>query len=80
MSLENDNEKMEKDADKYFGCKHKQQTKKTKTYIQLLITGNKLWKAVQVKIAKIKPLEAEIQNLEKKLKEMPANWVVLSFS
>ena len=42
MSLENDNEKMEKDADKYFGCKHKQQTKKTKTYIQLLITGNKL--------------------------------------
>ena len=67
MSLENYNKKMEEDADKYLT-----DAKENKD-IQLLATVNKLRKAVKVNIVKIKILEAEIQNLEKKLKEMPAN-------
>ena len=67
MSLEDYNKKMEEDADKYLT-----DAKENKD-IQLLATVNKLQKAVKVNIVKIKILEAEIQNLEKKLKEMPAN-------
>ena len=67
MSLENCNEKMEKGADKYLTDTEEKKDK------QLLATGNKLAKAVKVNIAKIKLLEAVIQNLEEKLKEMPAN-------
>ena len=58
---------MEEYADKYLT-----DAKENKD-IQLLATVNKLRKAVKVNIVKIKILEAEIQNLEKKLKEMPAN-------
>ena len=75
MSLENWNEKMEKDADKYLTDAEENKD------IQLLATRNKLGKAVKVNIAKIKTLEVEIKNLEKKkLQEMPANWAMLSFS
>ena len=58
--LENCNEKMEKDAEKYLTDAEENKD------IQLLATGNKLWKAVKVNIATIKTLEAEIQNLKKK--------------
>ena len=59
---------MEKDADKYLTDAEENKD------IQLLATRNKLGKAVKVNIAKIKTLEVEIKNLEKKkLKEMPAN-------
>ena len=67
ISLENCNETMEKDADKYLTDAEENKD------IKLLATGNKLPKAVKVNIAKIKTLEAKIQNLDKKLKEMPAN-------
>ena len=60
MSLENCNEKMEKDTDKYLTDAEESKD------IQLLVTGNKLRKALKVSIAKIETLEAEIQNLEKK--------------
>ena len=60
MSLENCNEKMEKDTDKYSTDAEESKD------IQLLVTGNKLRKALKVSIAKIETLEAEIQNLEKK--------------
>ena len=60
MSLENCNEKMEKDTDKYLADAEESKD------IQLLVTGNKLRKALKVSIAKIETLEAEIQNLEKK--------------
>ena len=73
ISLENRNEKMEKDADKYL--MNAQENKD----MQLLATGIKIRKAVKVNIVKNKTLRAEIQNLEKKLKEMPANLAVLSF-
>ena len=63
MSLENCNGKME----------HLTDAEESKN-IQPLATGNKLRGAVKVNTAKIKTLEAEIQNLKKKLKEMPANW------
>ena len=64
MSLENCNEKMEKYADKHLNNAEIKQG-------QLLVTGNKLLKAVKVNIAKFQTFEAEIQNLAKKLKEMP---------
>ena len=67
MSLENSNEIMEKDADEYLTDDEENKV------IQFLVSGNKLRKVVKVNIAKIKTLEAEIQNLERKLKEMPAN-------
>ena len=51
---------MEKDADKYLTDAEENKD------IQLLATRNKLGKAVKVNIAKIKTLEVEIQNLEKK--------------
>ena len=51
---------MEKDADKYLTDAEENKD------IQLLATSNKLGKAVKVNIAKIKTLEVEIQNLEKK--------------
>ena len=73
MSLENSNEIMEKDADEYLTDDEENKV------IQFLVSGNKLRKVVKVNIAKIKTLEAEIQNLERKLKEMPANWAVLFF-
>ena len=58
---------MEKDADEYLTDDEENKV------IQFLVSGNKLRKVVKVNIAKIKTLEAEIQNLERKLKEMPAN-------
>ena len=67
MSLENSNEIMEKDADEYLTDDEENKV------IQFLVSGNKLRKVVKVNIAKIKTLEVEIQNLERKLKEMPAN-------
>ena len=67
ISLENSNEIMEKDADEYLTDDEENKV------IQFLVSGNKLRKVVKVNIAKIKTLEAEIQNLERKLKEMPAN-------
>ena len=52
---------MEKDAEKYLTDAEENKD------IQLLATGNKLWKAVKVNITTIKTLEAEIQNLKKKV-------------
>ena len=54
MSLENCNEKMEKDAEKYLTDAEGNKD------IQLLATCNKLQKAVKINV-----LEAKIQNLEK---------------
>ena len=57
---------MEKYADKHLNNAEIKQG-------QLLATGNKLLKAVKVNIAKFQTFEAEIQNLAKKLKEMPVS-------
>ena len=63
---------MEKHAEKYLT------NAKGNKDIQLLVTGNKLRKAVKMNVAKIKTLEVDIQNLEKSLKKcLPIEWCYL---